>query len=139
MLIAMSGIRLPSYRQGTGRCLGGVLCAVASRLVWRSHPDLLRLQLHDGHSLRLFSGFPYIAPPNQIFSTFIRISLRLVKGRLENLRFIDSYRLGQPTTDLWLIFCLKTASTNQRLHIAQFTEFRDTGVNRNVILCSFSI
>jgi hypothetical protein len=44
-------------------------------------------------------------------------------GCLKNLRFIDSRSATEIFPDLRLIICLKIASTNQRLHIALFTEF----------------
>jgi hypothetical protein len=43
--------------------------------------------------------------------------------RLENLPFIDTLETAEIFPALWLIWCLKTASTNQRPHIALFTEF----------------
>ena len=44
-------------------------------------------------------------------------------GCLKNLRFRDTLGTTEIFPDLWLVACLKTASTNQRPHIALFTEF----------------
>jgi hypothetical protein len=50
-------------------------------------------------------------------------ALRLRVPRPEIVPFIDIRRRGRQLADLRLIKCLKTASTNQRLHIAYFYEF----------------
>ena len=51
-------------------------------------------------------------------------------SRPQNHPFRDSCGVEQPTTDLRLILCLKTASTNQCLHIALFNEFCDNRLIR---------